>query len=244
MNSITGTTVTDGTTTLSGGSITNATYITANTVTDGTTILSGGSIILSSNSNYSLSTIPNTTQLAGKHGSGGINFLTSTTNGSYTINGVSYPSTMWLDGNGKLGIGITDPSSYLHVYGTNGSNGTGKFTGSLTALSFTATSDYRVKDDVRDLDNTLFNVNNLRPVLYYNTLLKQDDVGFIAHEVQEHYPFMVTGEKDGTQNQSLNYNSFIGILVKEVKDLKQDVKDLKQQVKDLTQEVGMLNLNK
>jgi hypothetical protein len=58
-------------------------------------------------------------------------------------------------------------------------------------------------------------------------------VGFIAHEVQEVFPFLVTGEKDGPATQSLNYNGFIGILTKELKDLKSTVAELKGTIADM-----------
>jgi hypothetical protein len=54
-------------------------------------------------------------------------------------------------------------------------------------------------------------------------------MGFLAHEVQEIFPFLVEGEKDGKQIQSLNYNGFIALLVKEVKDLKKENIALKSQ---------------
>jgi hypothetical protein len=76
-----------------------------------------------------------------------------------------------------------------------------------------------VKADVMVLDAS-FNVDVLKPVTYMNTRHGRKDVGFIAHEVQEHYPFLVNGEKDGEHMQSLNYIGLIGILTKEIQDLK------------------------
>ena len=51
-------------------------------------------------------------------------------------------------------------------------------------------------------------------------------MGFIAHEVQELFPFLVSGEKDGPQNQAINYTGLIPLLVKEVRELKQQVRQL------------------
>ena len=53
-------------------------------------------------------------------------------------------------------------------------------------------------------------------------------MGFLAHEVQELYPFLVNGEKDGKEMQSINYMGFIALLVKEIKDLKERVKILEE----------------
>ena len=82
--------------------------------------------------------------------------------------------------------------------------------------------------------NDNFKVDNLKPVSYYNTKLNKQDIGFIAHEVQEEYPFMVFGEKDGTDSQALNYNAIIGILVKEIKNLNSEMSDLRKTISTLS----------
>jgi len=66
----------------------------------------------------------------------------------------------------------------------------------------------------------------------------QQDIGFIAHEVQEFYPFLVSGKKDGKETQSLNYNGFIGILTKEIQVLKKKVAE--QEAKAAEQEAKAL----
>jgi hypothetical protein len=68
-----------------------------------------------------------------------------------------------------------------------------------------------------------FQVDNLKPVQYTNQLSGKEDIGFLAHEVQELFPFLVDGIKDGNNLQSLNYTGIIPILVKEIQDLKKRV---------------------
>jgi hypothetical protein len=63
--------------------------------------------------------------------------------------------------------------------------------------------------------------------------LKNNDIGFIAHKVQEIYPYLVNGEKDGENYQSLNYNGIIGILVHEIQELKKTVGELKQKLDNI-----------
>jgi hypothetical protein len=60
------------------------------------------------------------------------------------------------------------------------------------------------------------------------------DMGFLAHEVQEIFPFLVSGVKDGPKMQSLNYNGFIALLVKEIKDIKKRLADTEETVRQLT----------
>ena len=74
-----------------------------------------------------------------------------------------------------------------------------------------------------------FIIDHLNPVIYKNTITNKTDVGVIAHELQEIYPFLVNGEKDGEEIQSVNYIGLIGILIKEIQQLKKDVKMLKNQ---------------
>ena len=118
------------------------------------------------------------------------------------------------------GVGIGDS---VNVGGDVGVDG------DLTANSFNSNSDYRIKDNVKQLDDN-FSVDNLKPITYINKNTKKQDIGFIAHEVQEEYPFLVEGEKDGETIQSLNYIGLIGILVKEIQYLKKEVSFLKTKI--------------
>ena len=103
--------------------------------------------------------------------------------------------------------------------------------GPITATLFNATSDYRIKQNVRSIcDDPSFNVDVLQPITYTNSRAGKQDIGFIAHEVGEHYPYLVNGEKDGEQMQSLNYTGIIGILVKEIQELKKETQELKGRV--------------
>ena len=125
-----------------------------------------------------------------------------------------------IDNSGNVGIKVAPNASYaLDV------------NGNVEATSYNATSDYRIKNNLVPLDLT-FNVDLLNPVSYY---LKHDkdarlNIGFIAHEVQEVYPFLVNGVKDGSFNQSINYNGFIGILTKEIQDLKKKASDQEERL--------------
>jgi hypothetical protein len=55
-------------------------------------------------------------------------------------------------------------------------------------------------------------------------------MGLIAHELQEVFPFLVNGEKDGEEYQNVNYISLISLLIKEIKGLKQKVKKIEERL--------------
>ena len=95
----------------------------------------------------------------------------------------------------------------------------------INAPSFYATSDYRIKQDIREISQET-TLDNLNPVTYKNTMTGKQDMGFIAHELQEHFPFLVSGEKDGSTNQSINYIGLIALLTKEIQELKKIIKTI------------------
>jgi hypothetical protein len=97
--------------------------------------------------------------------------------------------------------------------------------GNLVAGSYATSSDYRIKTNIVELDET-YNVDNLRPVKYYQTQINREKYGLIAHELQEHYPDLVVGEKDGSELQRVNYTGLIAILINEIKRLKQNLVEL------------------
>ena len=98
--------------------------------------------------------------------------------------------------------------------------------GSFASDPQLSTSDYRIKTNVQTLDETHI-LDNLRPVRYYQTQLARNDIGFIAHELQEQYPDLVEGEKDGDNMQSVDYNGILALLINEVQRLKADIKQTK-----------------
>ena len=119
---------------------------------------------------------------------------------------------------GCVGIGTTAPAYTLDVNGTVG------------ATSYNATSDYRIKANIISLSDTSFSIDLLRPVTYMNKSLGKPDIGFIADEVQEQIPFLVNGNKDDINYQTLNYNGLIGILTKEIQDLKKEIKEIRREL--------------
>jgi hypothetical protein len=97
----------------------------------------------------------------------------------------------------------------------------------LTAPTYLVSSDYRIKNNVAKLDN-MFTVDYLRPVKYFQTLLNKQQYGLIAHELQQYYPDLVIGEKDGSALQHLNYTGLIAILINEIIRLKREFTELEK----------------
>jgi len=91
------------------------------------------------------------------------------------------------------------------------------------------TSDYRIKNNVETLDE-IHTVDNLRPVKYKQTQTGKNDIGFLAHELQEHYPELVEGEKDGDKMQSVNYSGLLPILINEVQQLKKQIAETRARI--------------
>ena len=170
-------------------------------------------------------------------------------NGGVKVNTTAQNNSCDLTVNGGIGTndwfrvgssakGIYWPTPNVGIYPDSSTNQNlytypnGGTTTSFTASSFNAASDYRIKTNVRNLDSS-FVVDKLRPVFYTQTAAKIDSMGFIAHEVQEEFPFLVSGEKDGEDMQSLNYQGLIALLVKEVQDLKRENKLFKEKLEQL-----------
>jgi len=126
-------------------------------------------------------------------------------------------------------------SGTMSVVGAMSVGGTITCSSTINALSFNSTSDYRVKQFVQPILGRT--VDSLNPVSYYNILSNKTDLGFIAHEVQPHFPMLVNGEKDGEAYQSINYTGLIPVLVAEIKDLKSQVKILTSKVEQLMQSI-------
>ena len=117
------------------------------------------------------------------------------------------------------------------LYGGWVTNKNFKVIGDFSCNTSSTSSDYRIKENVKDLDTEVYNIDKLRPVSYLNKLNNKKSLGLIAHELQEHFPFLVNGEKDAETNQSIDYIGLIAVLIKEIQELKKEVKMVKENLK-------------
>ena len=170
-----------------------------------------------------------------------------------TWNGSSFGERMRIKSNGNVGIGVTSPTYKFHVASSNnvsifedtsGSSGAtfclfnapsvfamGSITrnGSATSVLFNTSSDYRLKEDLQDF-NALDLVDNITAYDYKWKDTEQRDYGFVAHELQEVMPNVVSGEKDGEEMQKLDYSKLTPVLLKAIQELKQEIETLKAQI--------------
>jgi len=187
--------------------------------------------------------IHNTSNTGDLTNSGSIKLMSVATNGNTTF--ATRIATNGLDPNdfptgwGGAGIRTQDiyssttiacginklPKAFMNSEGTI--TGTTLNATTVNSTNINIASDYRIKDNVKDII-TNDNFNKLRPVTYFNKINNKNEIGFIAHEVQELFPELVNGEKDGETNQSVNYIGLIPLLVNEIKELKLKIKQLEE----------------
>lgn len=129
-------------------------------------------------------------------------------------------------------------------------------TGSVSAASVSTPSDYRLKEDIHSLsgNHVLSNVLQMNVVgfryrqreveradsigqtapLYDNDsqILKKEHFGFIAQELKEVYPDLVTEGSDGYL--SVNYMEIIPLLVSSIQELKAELDEVKESGKGVT----------
>ena len=162
-----------------------------------------------------------------------------TSSGSVCVNSTRATAALVIDSNlnALTGIDMRDTGSTggAYIYFQNsGGNQAGIITHSgTTSVTYTSTSDYRLKENVKIIENGLDRVLSLKPVTY--TWIDSDNEqgeGFLAHELQEIVPLAVVGQKDelkedGTiKPQSIDNSRIVPILVKAIQELTERIKQL------------------
>jgi len=163
------------------------------------------------------------------------NVISNSNNGGLSINGPiiidNVPSTPSINSD-IIFQNLTQSIVWANLFSITTDNTGILIDGDLTVTGTItpSPSDYRIKDIIEPL-NSSYTVDDLKPVKYFNKKSKKEEIGFIAHEVQEKFPCLVTGQKDGEDLQTLNYIGLIGVLVQEIQQLKADVAQLKKNEK-------------
>ena len=129
---------------------------------------------------------------------------------------------------------VTDASHrVVAVFTDAGGTYRGRITVNNSSCSFTAASDYRLKENIETLPNGLDRLKQLKPVKFKWKEHDYTSEGFIAHEVQEIYPDAVVGEKDDAVMQSMDYGKITPLLVKAIQEQQTIIDDLKSRIETL-----------
>ncbi len=101
--------------------------------------------------------------------------------------------------------------------------------GQVNAVSFNATSDIRLKKEIKPLENSLEKICSLQGVEFefINDLMKRKNLGFIAQDIEQIIPEVVSTNEKGDQYKSVAYGNIVALLVEAIKELREEVKQLK-----------------
>jgi hypothetical protein len=149
-------------------------------------------------------------------------------------------------GNTRYNLGLHDTSGANHTYVSFYTVGSATVpVGSISwngAVIVYSTSDYRLKENVKDVDCGLDLVMALKPKTFKWSNTKSDCVGFLAHEVQETLGDfdgvmdIVTGTKDELTTdgeslyQTMDQSKLIPYLVSAIQELKKEIEELKLRI--------------
>jgi hypothetical protein len=121
---------------------------------------------------------------------------------------------------GKVLIGsITDLGAYqLQVTGTI-----------YATADVIAYSDISVKKNIRTIENALDRVVKSRGVLYdRKDIDSNNNIGFIAQELEEQFPELISKNEDGTKG--VKYQNAVAVLFEAIKEQQKQIDGLKKQV--------------
>ena len=145
-------------------------------------------------------------------------------------------------GNAVL-YGRIDATANVWAYFQYGASIVGSISSNGSSTIYNTTSDYRLKENLKDF-NGLNIVSQIKPYNFDWKSTGDSDYGVIAHELQEIFPNLVTGEKDAEDDlQRVNYIGLISLLVKEIQEIKKENIDRKKKLVDFLNLISNLRAN-
>lgn len=102
--------------------------------------------------------------------------------------------------------------------------------GNVTGVSFTASSDRRLKENIEKVENIKLDNLNTYSYCFKSDESKRKRIGLIAQEVQETYPEVVV---DDGEHLSLDYNAITALCVGKINELTAENKKLKDKIAEL-----------
>ena len=168
---------------------------------------------------------------------------------------------MHVNSSGNVGIGTSSQDTRLvvsantgtavqRIYNTNATNTyqmsfhnnaqeCGTITTGNNTVGYNSNSDYRLKENIVPMTGALAKVAQLNPVTYTWKASGTAGQGFIAHELQEHFPEAVSGEKDAVDAegkpiyQGMDTSFLVATLTAAIKEQQTVINDLKARIETL-----------
>jgi hypothetical protein len=155
------------------------------------------------------------------------------TSGSiFSVNDVSGIPSIDVDANGtiqlgpyggNIGIGTTNPTETLSVFGNILSTET------IFATVFTSLSDETQKTDITAITDAIETVKQLNGVKYkWIDNHNQPSIGVIAQEIEKVLPEVVTTNKNGLK--SVSYGNIVGVLIEAIKEQQVRIEELERKL--------------
>ena len=121
-----------------------------------------------------------------------------------------------------------------HISFSNPNGVVGSISTNTSATAYNTSSDYRLKENVVDLDNAIDRLRQL-PVRRFNFIADPDTLvdGFLAHEVQDIVPEAITGEKDAVDDegnpvfQGIDQSKLVPLLTAALQEAISEIESLK-----------------
>ena len=151
--------------------------------------------------------------------------------------------SLLFDGSAINGFTIKNSSAtfgpYLYFINSAGNVAGYVIQNGTTTVSYTTSSDYRLKENIVPMTGALDKVLQLKPVNYTWKQDGLDGQGFIAHELQAVVPDAVVGEKDAVdaegnpKYQGVDTSFLVATLTAAIQEQQTIINDLKARVETL-----------
>ena len=181
--------------------------------------------------------------LSNESGEGGINFGPNNEGNVKFSNGAAGALVLSC----SVGNGVAISGSALVVKTTNGIGvgvegagithgitlaNTGDDKGAMKANAFIVYSSERYKNDIQILDKPMDVLNKINGVSFKWKDTGKQDYGFIAEDVGQVLPDIVSWEKNNIDAQGMDYQKIISFLVEAVKNQQKEIDQLKQKLEE------------
>jgi hypothetical protein len=153
------------------------------------------------------------------------NVLIGTSSLGSNVSGIELRSTVGGNAHPRIELNKTFSGTATLVSFQHNKGEIGRITCDNSSTAYVTSSDYRLKHDVQPLANGLTTIAALKPSTYKWNADNSYGEGFIAHELAEHIPLAVSGEKDATNEdgsikpQGVDYSKVVVHLVAAVQEL-------------------------